>query len=151
MPNYKGHLAGGFVAYIFVIVFLIQCTSLSNAVEWLCFTLLGSLFPDIDTKSKGQKLFYKFIFVVFLLLLVQKHFVALAMLSLLACIPLVVSHRGLCHKIWFVIGVPVGMIIYCKLFFPHYAFLIFWDAFFFCIGALSHLWLDLGFKKMLRL
>lgn len=152
MPNYKGHLTGGCIVFIVAVLFFIgHKISFFTGLEWFAFTLLGSLFPDIDTKSKGQKIFYKILFVMALYLIIKKRFLALAMISLLSFIPLVVPHRGICHRLWFVIGVPLSLVVYCHFYFPAYAVLIFWDAFFFALGAISHLWLDMGLRRMIRI
>jgi hypothetical protein len=151
MPNYKGHLLGGCVAFLVAVnVIVAQKVSFFVGAEWLGFTLLGALFPDIDIKSKGQKIFYKCFFVVALFLIVNHRFFALSLLSLLAFFPLMVPHRGICHRFWFVVGVPAAVVLLCNIFFSHYFMLVFWDAVFFIVGALSHLWLDLGLKKMFR-
>jgi hypothetical protein len=151
MPNYKGHLVGGSVAFLLAFnCIVMQKVSFLIGAEWLCFTLLGSLFPDIDTKSKGQKIFYKIILAFSIFLLIQKRYIVLGLLSILSSIPLITNHRGVCHKLWFVVGIPFMAVVACALFFPSYYMLVFWDAVFFSIGAVSHLWLDLGLKKMLR-
>lgn len=151
MPNYKGHLVGGVVAFLVALqILVVHKVSFFVGVEWLSFTLLGALFPDIDIKSKGQKIFYKFFFVIALFLLWYRRFFALSLMSLIAFFPLMVRHRGLCHRVWFVVGVPSIVVLLCNIFFPHYFMLVLWDAVFFIIGALSHLWLDFGMKKLLR-
>lgn len=152
MPNYKGHLGGGFVAFLIVInVIIVKKVSLLIALEWLAFTLLGALFPDIDTKSKGQKIFYKTLVVVFLILLLKQCFTAIIFLSILSFLPLVVRHRGLCHELWFVIGVPLVVAGSVGCYFPKFSSLAWWDAFFFIVGAVSHLYLDFGFKRMMKI
>src|SRR5438309_2217826 len=69
MPGYKGHLVGGTVAFgllFFALVgVVVRQPSMLIAGEWLLFALAGSLFPDIDIKSKGQKYFYFDYFVRF--------------------------------------------------------------------------------------
>ena len=54
MPNYKGHLVGGVIAYgaLFFAVFAAQKTSLLIAGEWLLFTLAGALVHVIDISHK---------------------------------------------------------------------------------------------------
>lgn len=152
MPNYKGHLIGGAVAFAIVICFIFNNNvNFITGLEWLCFTLLGSLFPDIDIKSKGQKIFYKVLFCVLIFLAFKKQLSAIALISLLSFIPLLVRHRGMCHQLWFVITVPFAVAVCCNLFFPHYYSIILWDAIFFTVGAISHLWLDVGFRRMVRI
>lgn len=152
MPGYKGHLVGGLVAFLIVIhVIITQKVSLAIALEWLCFTLLGALFPDIDIKSKGQKIFYKVLIVLFVILLLKKCLSALILLSLVSCLPLVVRHRGMCHELWFVVGVPLAVAFILGRYFPQFSSLVLWDALFFIVGAISHIYLDCGIKKMVKL
>ena len=67
MPGYKGHLVGGAVAYG-VTVYLLRSLNPTaiTLVEWFVCTLAGALFPDVDTKSKGQKYFYSVLWMVHL-------------------------------------------------------------------------------------
>jgi hypothetical protein len=152
MPNYKGHLAGGFIAYTVTIgILLAYCQpTFFTAVEWLLFTLAGALFPDIDIKSKGQKLFYWILLIIFVFLMLRKHFEILAVLSIIAITPLLVKHRGVFHRLWFVVSIPALAAFCLSMYVPTYASIIFFDTIFFIAGAISHLWLDMGFKKMFR-
>ena len=152
MPGYKGHLAGGAVTFSILLVLMsriCQPTSIAMA-EWFGLCLAGSLFPDIDIKSKGQKYFYWFIFFILLFLAHKKRFDILVLVSLISIVPMLVKHRGLFHRTWFIIGMPLSMwyIISCQ--FPAYHTQLFCDVIFFIAGALSHLWLDMGIKRMLR-
>jgi hypothetical protein len=152
MPNYKGHLVGGAVAFLIVFnIIMIKKVSLFIAFEWFCFTLLGALFPDIDIKSKGQKIFYRVLLILFIILIVKKCTYLLLLLSFVSLLPLIVRHRGMCHEFWFVVGAPLCCGLLLGQFFPAVFLNILWDVFFFIIGALSHLYLDLGFKKMLKI
>lgn len=152
MPNYKGHLVGGVVAFLLVInVIIVQKVSLVVALEWLSFTSLGALFPDIDIKSKGQKIFYKVLVLVFLILLLKQRFMTIVFLSLLAFLPLVVRHRGMCHELWFVVSAPLVVAFALTCYFPKFSSFVLWDALFFIVGAVSHLYLDFGVKRMLRI
>lgn len=153
MPNYKGHIAGGAVAYIFVL-FCIHtwlCPSLSLAVELLIFTVAGALFPDVDIKSKGQKLFYRVTGLLMIMLLVQEQYASCAFLALAALLPLLVNHRGIFHQWWFILSCSATAAVYARLYVVEYASLISIQIFFFTLGALSHLWLDFGPKKLFRL
>lgn len=151
MPSYKGHLAGGVGVYC-VGLYVLQDynPTLATASEWLLCVLAGSLFPDIDTKSKGQKIFYYGVLMLLLYLVAGNHKKILAFVSLLAMIPLVVNHRGLLHRTWFVVLAPASCAAVMGMYFPAYQSILFFDTAFFILGALSHLWLDLGIKQMLR-
>src|SRR5438445_6777467 len=85
MPGYKGHLVGGTVAFgllFFALVgVVVRQPSMLIAGEWLLFALAGSLFPDIDIKSKGQKYFYYVIFLFFIILSVRQRFEILSCFS----------------------------------------------------------------------
>ena len=74
MPNYKTHLAGGLFAYLLSIyaVITLRTISFALALEWLLFCLLGALFPDVDIKSKGQKIFYWIVLLLGTFLLFRK-------------------------------------------------------------------------------
>lgn len=153
MPSYKGHLSGGFFIYLLVLYVILNHYSITMAtgLEWLLFTLAGSLFPDIDVKSKGQKLFYTIALFLSVLLLVFEHFQALIILGFLCLVPILVRHRGIFHRLWFVILVPTLIAIFLCSYMPHCNRIILFDTFFFIVGAVSHLWLDLGLKRMFRL
>jgi len=151
MPGYKGHVAGGLVAYALVMYLLSGLNPSScTALEWLMFTLAGSLFPDIDIKSKGQKWFYWLIFVCFVMLLVCKRYALLAVLGIGALIPMMVRHRGIFHQLWFVLAVPCAVTLGVAIWAPAYTQIAVLDALFFTAGAVSHLWLDLGVRRMVR-
>lgn len=154
MPNYKSHLVGGAVAYG-VVLYLVtrsMTPSASALIEWGCFALAGSLFPDIDIKSKGQKLFFTILVILMIYVLLQKRYDIASLLALIAMLPLLSQHRGLFHKLWFVILAPacIGWML-CGLYVPACSTIIFYDVLFFVTGAVSHLWLDLGFRRMMRM
>jgi len=151
MPSYKTHLvagalAGGAVLYV---TGFYHC-SLVTTAELICAALLGSLFPDIDTKSKGQQLFYR-LFVIFLFcFLIQQRYRAFFILAFLGTIPLLVRHRGMFHHPWFIlVGLLFG-IIGAHMNWPSYARALSWDLVFFGVGALSHIVLDIGLVNFFR-
>lgn len=151
VPGYRVHLIGGFTAYVFLLYFMqaLKPTPLTM-IEWLSLSLIGSLFPDVDTKSRGQLWFFRFIVVILLAFVVHKRFVIAVMISLASCVPLLVRHRGLFHRPWFMISIPFVGVFIISLYMPHYASLCYYDALFFVVGALSHLWLDLGTIKLFK-
>ena len=152
MPNYRGHLTGACIIYC-VIIFALSFYTRSpiTLIEWLLCTLLGSLFPDIDTKSKGQKLFYRFTFLIACLFFVQQKFRLLGFIAILACFPLITKHRGLLHNIWFIMSFVIILLLGAYYIIPQYFMPIAVDMTFFMIGVISHLWLDFGFLRMIRL
>jgi membrane-bound metal-dependent hydrolase YbcI (DUF457 family) len=152
MPNYKKHLVGGVGVWATLLMLMQQVyvVSLLSASEWLICSLAGSLFPDIDIKSKGQKYFYRVILLVFIFLIIQQQFVLLAPCSIMAIVPLLVRHRGIFHRLWFVILCPLAFWYIACLSSPVMSRPLLFDVIFFIAGAISHLWLDFGFWRMLR-
>lgn len=153
MPGYRGHLAGGAIAFCIALVTVAHFTQPTPMAlaEWLGFCLAGSLFPDVDTKSKGQKYFYRGILLALIILAYMKHLDILVWVSIISITPMLVNHRGLFHRIWFLIGVPLLLWYVICLQFPCYKGQLFFDVLFFIVGSLSHVWLDVGLRRMLRL
>lgn len=77
-------------------------------VVWL--SVMFSLFPDIDIKSKGQLLFYRLFFVLDLVLIGVGRFREAALLGLLALIPILSRHRGWTHTIWAATLIPMPIV-----------------------------------------
>jgi hypothetical protein len=154
MPGYRGHLAGGALFYVLALLVLIKslrCAfSDQDVLIGLVMCLLGSLFPDIDIKSKGQKLFYTCFLGVLLLALYYNNMDLFIMGSLACFVPLLSRHRGVSHRYWFIVIVPLlipfalqqmGSPLQCQSF-------MFYG--FFVLGALSHLVFDFGARRVFR-
>ena len=151
MPNYKTHIVGGLAFGIVTMALTgaFQYASVPTTAEYLGCAVLGSLFPDIDIKSKGQKLFYITLTAVLLILLWQRRTAWFIALSLLGMIPLLLRHRGIMHHPWFVgccAGIP-ALYLYANNH-PYSSLAI--DLFYFAIGAFSHIILDVGFFNFCR-
>lgn len=151
MPSYRGHLAGGAAAYVIVL----QCIKsmhpgIHMVIQGLFFCLLGSLFPDVDTKSKGQKIFYT-ILLIFLLYCVfmAKLYLCIAV-ALLGVIPMLVRHRGLFHQAWFLLLITLAAIVILTYVFPKHEKLLISNSWFFFAGTLSHIVLDRVLTKTKR-
>ena len=156
MPGYKGHLVGGIIAFgllLFGLIGLVIVPEPSYMVlgEWLLCALAGALFPDIDIKSKGQKIFYWILLFLYIYLFVQRHLMVLGVFSIIGISPMLVKHRGIFHKWWFIIAMPVVLAVIASNYFPCYTGMICCDALFFIVGAFSHLILDFGFQRTFRL
>jgi hypothetical protein len=152
MSNYKGHLAGGLFFY-FIVMFLLSlsCIKIAVALQWFIAILAGALFPDLDIKSKGQKIYYRLVFCIIALCAFYNIYKVAVVLSLVSMIPLMVKHRGLFHKWWFLLVYTVSIAYSLLLYFPAYSYHIISSSIFFFIGIISHLWLDMGFKRMLKI
>jgi hypothetical protein len=152
MPNYKGHLAGGAVFYTiaFLVLTFTYKPTIVTSIEWLLFTLMGALFPDVDIRSKGQKLFYWLLGFIFLYAWWNHHLFVFPILSAIGLVPLLVKHRGIFHRLWFIILLSVGLAFLACQGAPNCYRIIMFDTLFFLVGAISHLWLDLGLRRMFR-
>jgi len=151
MPGYKGHLAGGCVVYGLLISLLYtQCASTAAPGRWLLCVLAGALFPDIDVKSRGQNYFYWLVLCMALICIARQQFYSLAWLSLISIAPMLVRHRGIFHRWWFIVAVACSVWMVILYYAPAYGRQLGYDTFFFIMGAFSHLWLDVGFRRMFR-
>ena len=156
MPMYKEHLLGGFVSGMIVLFFIANYVCyytipVLTFLEWLLFALAGSLFPDVDIKSKGQKLFYWVIVTLILLTLFKGNLSLSIYLALFSILPMLVRHRGLFHCTWFIVIFPLVAAALASVYLPNYRYSLFYDASFFIAGALSHLLMDFGPKGFFKM
>lgn len=151
MPGYRQHLLGGALTYVALIALCpwLKPTPVA-ALEWFGFCMIGSLFPDIDIGSKGRYVFYRIFLIFFVVFLLSRNMMALCLLGVLMVLPMLVTHRGLFHRWWFVTALPFGIAYLCSCSLTSCKEAFMHDAFFFAAGALSHLYLDLGLKRMFR-
>ena len=68
--------------------------------------LFTSLWPDVDIKSKSQRLIYLLLFILDLLLILEGAYLASALLGLLLILPLLGKHRGWTHSRWSMVLLP---------------------------------------------
>jgi membrane-bound metal-dependent hydrolase YbcI (DUF457 family) len=126
MANYKGHVIGGIVAGGLTLAGFYALT-LGNVPDggvllsdWQLIAgcvVLGVLFglwPDVDTNSKAQDLFFGTAFLTDLYLLINEQYTPAAFLGLLAMTPIVGTHRGWTHKkpAMFLVPLPILIIPY---------------------------------------
>jgi membrane-bound metal-dependent hydrolase YbcI (DUF457 family) len=122
MANWKGHVVGGVVlggAYAAALGFVpVERFAEAAGVlhDWqalaaiFVLSILFALFPDVDTNSKGQNIFYGFALVVDIALIWSGNIEAAAYLGLLALLPIVGKHRGWTHSRWAMLLVPLPII-----------------------------------------
>lgn len=150
MPGYKGHLTAGLVAGAAAVTGAVMLKHLTvdplQIAGLMGFCLLGALFPDVDTDSKGQNLFYVLLILVNGVLIYYRHFKWSAWLGLCAMLPALGHHRGWTHTWWamLIVGAPILIIPKfvlgadnLKLYLPFYIA--------FTVGYFSHLLLDREF------
>lgn len=150
MPGFKGHALGGSALFALIVFAgaLYPCYSKPQLFIWFVCTVLGSLFPDIDTKSKGQKFFYGALAAVLVILALKHAYAALTCVAVVAFLPLLSDHRGIFHTWWFlflVIGGSTGGLLFL---FPQAYTPILSGAAFFSVGVASHLLLDFGITRL---
>ncbi len=154
MADYKGHIGG---AVVICAVFMIGVTLLP--VAWLAKTggilsnwqmvaalfvvaMLFGLWPDIDTNSKAQDIFFGAAFVLDILLIAFGYLEAAAYLGLLAMTPIIGKHRGWTHKKWAMLVIPLPILLVPYLYQPDN---LLPGVLFYCAavaGYFSHLLLD---------
>lgn len=129
MPGYKGHLFFGL---------LVGGLALAGAV-WLgalapdpvvlgglmAALLLGALFPDLDTDSKGRRLFYLAFLALDVWLIMGRRFEEAAYVGILAILPGIGRHRGWTHAWWAMLLVPAPILVLPYLFSFPFAWLSF--------------------------
>ncbi len=155
MPGYRGHLFGGIVVYT-ILLFILTTFWMKGAISthklfiWLAACLLGSLFPDIDITSKGQKIFFIALLPAIALSIFYQKWMVLSLLCVSAYIPLIAKHRGITHKAWFSALLPATAIVASKSYKPQMLDDTLILCLFFFIGTISHLILDFGPKQFIK-
>lgn len=126
MATYKGHLVGGFVGAtaLTVVALVVPVRQLADYAgllhDWhaiaavFVITMLFALFPDVDTNSKAQDIFFWTVFPLDALLIWQGEVQAAAYLGLVAMLPVLTHHRGWTHSKWamFVVPLPIVLVPY---------------------------------------
>lgn len=123
MANYKGHIVGGVVisavfagALLFTPIqrYAESANLLQNWQAVAAIFVIGilfSLFPDVDTNSKAQDIFFWIIFPLDILLLATGNLQAAAYLGLIAMLPILGHHRGWTHSKWAMLLVPLPILV----------------------------------------
>lgn len=123
MPGYKGHIIGAAICNTAYVGGLAAAPSnvLNNTHNLVSdpqlmsglfvIALLFGLFPDIDTNSKGQNIFYGLALFADIWLILDGRMVAAAFLGLLAMTPIVGKHRGWTHSKLAMVLVPSPIVL----------------------------------------
>ena len=154
MANYRGHIAGGLVftgAYAAVMTMvpveqfaeyahlLSECQAMAAV---FVIGMLFALFPDVDTNSKAQDIFFGIAFPVDVLLIWAGYMQAAAYLGLIAMLPIITHHRGWTHSKWAMFLVPLPILLVPYLFNENALAIavVYYGAA--VVGYFSHLFLD---------
>lgn len=123
MANYKGHIVGGLVAGMAyaIAMTVVPVERLAEYAQLLddwqalaavfVIAMLFALFPDVDTNSKAQDIFFWLIFIVDVLLIWNGYFIAAAFLGLIAMLPILTHHRGWTHAKLAMVLVPLPIVL----------------------------------------
>ena len=101
MSSGKGHIVGGFVFLWLFLTVLSNYFFVPSAMEIVIFAAIAIMFalwPDVDIKSIGQKLFYTIFFITDVVLIFYfKELETAAYFGLLIILPILAKHRGWTH------------------------------------------------------
>jgi hypothetical protein len=156
MPGYKAHISFGILWYsiALLIVYKIYMPSIILMGELAVCIALGSLFPDIDIKSKGQKYMYTIFFITAIPLLYMHYFFIVAVGGWLLCIPMMVKHRGIFHDPLIMHMLIIVLWFLWYIHFSSTAKQYILHVLCFTLGMYSHVMLDYGiahfFKKLIK-
>ena len=155
MAGYKGHLAGATVFFGVYLAGLALVYSVDQAyrqfseLELVAYplvlfalALMFGLWPDVDTNSKGQNLFYSIFFVADVVLIATRQFEEAAYLGLFCILPAIGKHRGWTHTFWAMLLIPSPLLVLPYVLTPErpLAGLPFYGAA--VVGYFSHLVMD---------
>ena len=155
MAGYRGHLAGAAVFYGLYLAGLALVFSVDGAYRQLSdleivayplalfgLCLMFGLWPDVDTNSKGQSVFYSLFFVAHVALIVTGRFEEAAYLGLFCILPALGKHRGWTHTYAAMLVIPAPLLVLPALLTPDrpLAGLPFYGAA--VVGYFSHLVMD---------
>lgn len=123
MAGYRGHIIGATLcgaAYIGGLTILpgdILGETVGILSDWqmvsglIVIAILFGLWPDVDTNSMGQNIFFGIAFIADVLLVLLGRFEAAAYLGLLAMTPIIGRHRGWTHSKLAMILVPLPIVL----------------------------------------
>ena len=115
MASGKGHILGGLVFLWLFLTILANFFFVPSAMEIIIFAAIAvmfSLWPDVDIKSIGQKVFYTIFFVTdaILIFYFQAHKTA-AFFGLLIILPILAKHRGWTHSRLTAVLLPTPLLL----------------------------------------
>jgi hypothetical protein len=152
MPQYKIHIQAGIITWALLLFGMSwghRLVTFARAAELLLFTILGSLVPDIDTRSKGRAVFFRLYLISAILLIIFRWWNILASMSAVVLLAWLAPHRALFHNIWFICCMVMSAVLFARTISSTCAMIVLIDGLFFIAGALSHILLDVGLRRLL--
>lgn len=152
MPGYKTHLIGGLVSFSLVYFMSKPYSNFSPELLLFCLaaSLVGSLFPDLDTTSKMQYFFYILLAPFLVTALLMHHWIFFICGGAIALILGFIKHRTLFHRPFFLILLPTIIFLWVVIYYPQKIMPAFFITLSFIIGTLSHVALDIGKSKLFK-
>ena len=115
MASGKRHIIGGFVFFWMFLAILSNFFFVPSVMEIIIFSAIAvmfSLWPDVDIKSLGQRVFYTIFFVTDVVLIFYfKDYKAAAFFGLLIILPVLAKHRGWTHSKITAVLLPTPLIL----------------------------------------
>ncbi|MFP4522062.1 MAG: metal-dependent hydrolase [Fibrobacterota bacterium] len=123
MPGYKVHTIGGVAAAAGILAltgwaagfvgddFLRIASTFQGKLIMTGTCIMAALWPDADTNSSGQDIFYSAFFIIDVFLIVLGFYKAAAFLGLFAILPVFGKHRGWTHSRAACFLVPLPLLI----------------------------------------
>jgi membrane-bound metal-dependent hydrolase YbcI (DUF457 family) len=146
MPQYKTHMVGATAVTAGALAGTFWLGIYRPGYETMAclvfFSVLGGLFPDVDTDSKGRRFFYGVALLVDVFLIIRQQYRYAAVLGCCALLPAIGSHRGWTHTWWAALLVPGVVLLGPTLLLgmPWHPFVPYYIAT--VLGYFSHLLLD---------
>ena len=115
MSGYKGHSVGAVVLLLVAMHFFgnyFHNPDLVDIILYAAIAVMFGLWPDVDIKSKGQKIFYSIFFVTDLYLIINQEYKIAAYFGLIIILPILARHRGWTHTLTAMILIPLPILLY---------------------------------------
>jgi hypothetical protein len=113
-------IAAYFIAIVPIIAWILYRQNWVVAGLWrywwevlVCFALciLGSMAPDVDIKSKSQRVIYAILIPIDLVLILFRYYRPAAVIGFFAILPNVLKHRGKLHSLSAAIILPAPLLV----------------------------------------
>jgi membrane-bound metal-dependent hydrolase YbcI (DUF457 family) len=145
MPGYKGHLLFGTIIFLPAIILtqkMVGELPLFTTIISFLAILLGSLFPDIDTTSKIQRIFYVISIPLILITLILQQTTSFFIASTIILFVYILKHRTITHQLSFIIIIPGIFTLSIYYFYSITDSIFLYFYIFFTLGAINHIILD---------
>ncbi|MBD3290821.1 hypothetical protein GF337_18585 [candidate division KSB1 bacterium] len=155
MGNFAVHSKKGLHAFLWALLLIIPILFWKTDFSFIEFiknfwriplclgiTYLGALFPDIDIKSKSQKIIYVLLLILLSLLIAYHYYGWAAGIGFFAVWAIITKHRGFLHSIFAAVIIPVPLLfipLFINLSYKSIGYEFYIAALF---GYLSHLQAD---------